>query len=158
MRATARVLLVVALAAVVPAHAIAFEATTLAGTWTGTWKNLRFQGVGGPFTIIISAPDANTIVVDASGADFGCGGLATPVTLLKGVDWTDTGGTQTFGTIALTYDEPTRKLTGTGSNCHGTWTAKGKVKKSLLKLKGRSVTTLFGGGKAASKVRALRTP
>jgi hypothetical protein len=153
-RAFAALLLLGALA---PGAARAFSSDTLAGTWSGTWKNLKFKGVGGPFTIVITAPDANTIVVDASGANFGCGALVAPVTLVKGVDWNDGGGTKAFDTITLTYDEAKRTLTGTGGNCHGTWTARLKLKRSLKKGKGRSVTTLFGGGKAPSKVRATRS-
>ncbi|HYR95144.1 MAG TPA: hypothetical protein VEM57_00355 [Candidatus Binatus sp.] len=150
--------LLLSTAVLAPGAALAFSSDTLAGTWSGTWKNLKFKGVGGPFTIVISAPDANTIVVDASGANFGCGALGAPVTLVKGVDWTDTGGTKTFDTITLTYVEATRTLTGTGSNCHGTWTAKAKLKKTLKKLKGSTVTTLSGTSKKApSKIRATRS-
>jgi hypothetical protein len=150
----ARLLLIAALLA--PAGAFAFDASTLAGTWTGTWKNKKFKGVGGPFTIVITATDADTITVDASGADFGCGALTTPVTLVRGTDWTEAGGTKTFATITLSYDETTRKLAGTGSNCHGSWSAKGRVNKKRLKFKGKSVTLV--PEPAPSVVRAKRTP
>jgi hypothetical protein len=156
MRAPSLLTALVMVAALVPRAAGAFDTQTLAGTWTGTWKNLKIKGVGGPFSVVITATDANTITVDASGADFGCGALAAPVTLLRGIDWTDTGASRTFGTITLTYDDRTRKLVGTGSNCHGPWTAKGRVNKKLIKFKGRSVTRV--PGPAPSVVRATRQP
>lgn len=137
----------------------AFTAQTLAGTWTGTWKNLRFKTAKGPFSIVITAPDADTIVVDASNASFGCGALATPVILKKGVDWNDQGARGTFATdpgnsIALSYDDAHHKLTGKGTNCHGSWKLTGKVKGK--RFKGRSVTKV--GGPAPSVVNARRQP
>lgn len=145
------------LVGLVASSARAFDSQTLAGTWAGTWKNKRFKGVGGPFTIVITATDPNTITVDASGADFGCGTLGAPVSLVKDVDWTDAGaGPATFSTITLTYDATKRKLTGTGSNCHGSWTAKGRVNKALTKFKGKSVTRV--PGPARSIIRASRQP
>lgn len=133
-----------------------FAAQTLAGTWTGTWKELTFH-VGGPFTVVVAAPDAQTITVDGSSADFGCGGLAAPVTLKQGVDWTDTGAMGTFATITLTFTQKNGKVKGSGSNCHGTtWTLHGKVKGN--KFTGRSVTRTFSGKSGVSTLKATRAP
>jgi len=154
---THRLVAAFAIASLFLSPARAFDSQTLAGTWAGTWKNKKFKGVGGPFTIVITATDANTITVDASGADFGCGTLPAPVALVKGTDWTDTGaGPVTFSTITLTYDGTKRKLSGTGTNCHGTWTAKGRVNKAFTKFKGKSVTRV--PGPARSVIRATRQP
>jgi hypothetical protein len=152
-----RLLAPVVAAVLLASSAQAFDAQTLAGAWAGTWKNKKFKGVGGPFSIVITATDANTITIDASGADFGCGPLGSPVTLVKGTDWTDAGaGPTTFSTITLSYDGTTRKLVGTGSNCHGTWSAKGRVNKALTRFKGKSVTRV--PGPARSVIRATRQP
>jgi hypothetical protein len=163
-----RALLVpVALAALlVPVATSAFDASTLVGTWTGVWKNLKFKGVGGPFTIVITSPDADTMVVDASGANFGCGSLATPVSLKKDAcpdpnncpvgEWTVDGAVGAFDTIALAYDGAKRKLVGLGSNCHGGWIFLGRVNKKLTKFKGKSVTATTSG-KAKSTIKATRT-
>jgi hypothetical protein len=161
-----RALLVpVALAALlVPVVASAFDASTLVGTWTGIWKNLKFKGVGGPFTIVITSPDADTIVIDASGANFGCGALATPVTLKKcpGVcdgsspGWDVNEAAGIFDTVVLAYDGAKRAVAGVGQNCHGPWIAAGKVNKKLKKFKGVSFTAT-SSGKAKSKIKATRT-
>jgi hypothetical protein len=156
------VVMVVALVVPGVAHAV-LTAQTLAGSWTGTWKNLRFKTARGTFTIVISAPDDNTIVIDASQADFGCGALTAPVTLVKGVDWSESVATGTFGTppgptLMLTYDDATRTLTGVGANCHGSWTAKGRVKKNLKKFKAVTITTLTDTTKAKSRVKAHKLP
>ncbi len=151
--------LVAALLVLCPAVALAkkpFTAQTLAGTWTGTWKEITFH-VGGPFTIVVSAPDAQTIHVDGSQADFGCGPLFQAVDLKQGVDWTDAGAAGTFGTITLTFKNKNGKLTGAGSNCHGTtWKLRGQVTKN--KFKGRSVTKTFSGQSGVSTLKATRTP
>ncbi|HZP40780.1 MAG TPA: hypothetical protein VFD84_04615 [Candidatus Binatia bacterium] len=148
--------LALALAGTASAKKPPFAATTLAGTWTGTWKEITFH-VGGPFTVVISAADADTITVDGTSADFGCGGLATPVVLKRGVDWTETGGTGTFDTITLTFRQKNGKVKGTGSNCHGTtWKLKGRVRGN--KFTGRSVTKTFSGKSGISTLKATRTP
>ena len=154
-------LAVVLLATVVaPSVAADFTSATLTGTWTGTWKNLRFANAKGPFTIVVTAPDANTITIDASQADFGCGTLASTVSLVNGTNLNAAGaqGTFTTGTsnITLTYKNASHLLTGTGSNCHGTWTLRGKFTVKNKKFKGRTVT-VTSVGKAASIVRARRT-
>src|SRR5262249_20629437 len=96
-----------------------------------------------------------TMGVDASGAHFGCGALATPVTLKKDAcpdvnncpvgEWTADGAVGAFDTIALIYTASNRTLAGLGANCHGAWILYGRVNKKLVKFKGKSVTATSSG-------------
>ena len=137
------VAVVPALALCVSASAAApFSPSTLAGTWNGTWKNLRF-GSTGPAKVVAKSLAGNTkllFTADFGGNVFGCADppaeAATPLTKGAGANHWSAGGFQIkgpskdFGTLTLTYNAGTGALSGGGSNpvCAPglSWTVAGK--------------------------------
>lgn len=125
----ALVLAVLALAAPGLAGAAGgFTPATLAGAWTGTWKNLRF-GSTGPASITAKALAGGTKLVfsaDFGGNVFGCTDpnpeSSKPLTKGAGPGhWNDggfviAGASKAFGQIKLVYTHAKRTLTGSGSN------------------------------------------
>ena len=110
------------------AAAAPFSPTTLAGKWTGTWKNETF-GSTGPATITAKSLTKNTKLlfsVNFGGTVFGCASVppesSTPLPKGAGVNhWSATGfaikgASKDFGALTLTYKSASGALTGTGSN------------------------------------------
>ena len=115
----------------------------LVGTWTGTWKNLKFKSTG-TINATIATPDANTLTIqfDVQGGVFGCSTPASnTLTLTKGTDFTDTSVNfmrtdPVFGDITVTSLPKGNKLTGGGTMACGdgsrvpSWKFTAKYKKS----------------------------
>lgn len=124
------------------------DPATLAGPWTGTWVNKSFQpNPTGAVNASIAVPDASTIVVTyaATGGVFGqCAVAETTLTLVKGVDFTDTGlafsrQDQTFGAVTVESKKKGKKLVAKGTGtCGGggpSWKATAKHKNFVFKAK-----------------------
>ncbi len=142
-----RLALVIAIAAALAGSATAaapFSPTTLAGKWTGTWKNETF-GSTGPATITAKSLAKNTKLlfsVNFGGSVFGCASVppesTTPLPKGAGANhWSATGfaikgASKDFGALTLTYKSATGALTGNGSNppCAAglSWSIVGKFK------------------------------
>lgn len=128
LRAPAAVLVAaaaVALAAAGPAAA-AFTPKTLAGTWSGAWKNTTFGSTGPAALKIGAAGDKLTFSLDLGGGVFGCtdpAGESTPaIGKGRGPNAWNAGGfsikgaSQALGTVSITYSDAKRSLSGSGTN------------------------------------------
>jgi hypothetical protein len=106
----------------------AFTPKSIAGTWSGTWKNETF-GSTGPASIKASALSGNTklaFTADFGGNMFGCadpaGEAAKPLTKGAGATHWSAGGfviqkkSKALGSLKLTYTAANGKLVGSGSN------------------------------------------
>jgi hypothetical protein len=143
-----------------PARAATIDPSTLVGSWSGTWENRSFTPhPTGTVTATVAAPDANTVVVtySATGGVFGqCTVMPTTLTLVKGVDFTDTTLSftrqdPTFGNVIVKSKNKGRKLTGRGTGtCGGggpSWNATARYKapnfaaKMKIKLPGKLAKT-----------------
>lgn len=126
------------------------DPTTLAGSWLGTWENKSFNPhPTGSVTATITVPDAGTVVIDygASGGVFGqCAVNPTTLTLVKGVDFTDTGVSftrqdATFGSVTVSSKKKGQRLVAKGTGtCGGggpNWSAKAKYRAPTLGVKMR---------------------
>ncbi len=119
-----------------------FTPATLAGTWSGTWKNERF-GSTGPAKIVAKSTSGNKqllFTADLGGNVFGCADppveSAKPLTKGTGANhWNDSGfaikgPSKDFGQLTLSYKAATGTLTGSGANpmCATglSWTVSGK--------------------------------
>jgi hypothetical protein len=128
--------------AVAGAARTAFTPKSIAGTWSGTWKNETF-GSTGPASIKAAALAGNTklaFTADFGGNMFGCadpaGETAKPLTKGAGANHWSAGGfviqkkSKALGSLKLTYTAANGKLVGNGSNppCASglSWKATGK--------------------------------
>src|SRR4051794_22163601 len=135
-------LLVVAALTGTASAAAPFTPATLAGKWSGTWKNETF-GSTGPASITAKSLAGNSkllFTADFGGNVFGCADPPAESTkpLTKGTGanhWGPTGfvikgGSKDFGALTLTYKSATGALTGSGANpaCSAglSWTIAGK--------------------------------
>ena len=150
-----------------PPPATGFTPQTLAGTWTGTWRNQTF-GSSGPASIAIKNPDPNSFTFTANfgGNVFGCSQpppTSGTVTQGEGPNhWNFYGftiqiTTPTGGTVSLTYIHSTGALTGNGtSGCNPglSWTINGAFTGNTFS--GTVSISLSGGGSAVSVVSLTR--
>lgn len=165
-------LLAVVLGALVASASAAapFTPSTLAGTWNGTWKNLRF-GSTGPAKIVAKSLAGNTkllFTADFGGNVFGCADppaeSAKPLTKGAGANHWSAGGfaikgpSKDFGALTLTYNAASGALTGGGSNppCAAglSWTVAGKF--AGKKFTGKVNITLGDKSKAVSEISLIR--
>lgn len=113
----------------------------LVGTWTGSWKNLKFKSTG-TINATITQPDANTIHIQyaVTGGVFACGDPNGTLVLVKGIDYTDTSVTVTrqdaiFGSVTLASAKG-NKIKGGGTMACGdgsrvpSWKVTAKYKKT----------------------------
>ena len=140
-----RIFLIVVAAGALVASAgasVPFTPATLAGTWTGTWKNERF-GSTGPAKIVAKSLAGSTqllFTADFGGNVFGCADppaeAAKPLTKggganhWNGLGFAISGPSKDFGQLTLTYKAASGALTGSGANpvCATglSWTVSGK--------------------------------
>jgi len=143
----------------------------IVGTWTGTWKNLKFKSTG-TITATISQPDANTIQIQyaVTGGVFGCGDPNGTLTLAKGTDYTDTSVSVTrqdaiFGAVMLASAKG-NKIKGGGTMACGdgsrvpSWkvTAKYKKTKKATKATMKFAIKLAPKGAAKSVATVTKQP
>ncbi len=143
----------------------------LVGTWSGTWKNLKFKSTG-TIDATISQPDANTISIqyNVTGGVFACGNPTGTLTLVKGTDYTDTSVTITrqdaiFGAVTLASANG-NKIKGGGTMACGdgsrvpSWkvTAKYKKTKKATKTTMKFSITLAPKGRAKSLATVTKQP
>ena len=104
-----------------------FTPAKIAGKWTGTWENTKF-GSTGEIRVSVKPKAGNKLlfIADYGGLVFGCTDPpAVSVTVpkaTKGANRWDSSGfrfsnkpTQAFGSLSITYNYKTKKLTGSGS-------------------------------------------
>ena len=147
----------VALLGTAPARAASppLDPATLAGTWTGSWENLKFGSTGAlGATVVVDG--ANVVIVyDVGGSVFGCGSVpTTSLTLVGGTDFTEkkvafTRQDAVFGSVKVRSKKKGRLVAkGTGT-CGGTgpkaWIANAKLDGTTLSGK---MTIKLGGGTA----------
>jgi hypothetical protein len=141
-------MVVVGLVAWAEAAPAPIDPATLAGAWTGTWENKSFNPhPTGTVNASIAVPDPSTIAItySASGGVFGqCTVPETTLTLVKGVDFTDTAVAftrqdATFGAVAVKSKKKGQRLVGKGTGtCGGggpTWNAKAKYRAPTFSVK-----------------------
>ena len=128
--------------------AVPIDPATLVGAWAGTWENKSFKPhPTGTVNATVSVPDADTIVVTyaVTGGVFGqCTVAETTLTLVKGVDFTDTAldfarQDATFGSVTVQSKRKGRRLVAKGTGtCGGggpSWHARGKYRAPMLSVK-----------------------
>ena len=108
------------------AASAAFTPKTLAGAWTGTWKNQTFGSTGSAALKIAAAGDKLTFAFDLGGGVFGCtdpaGESTKPIRKGAGANaWSAKGfiiqgASKALGTVKIVYSDAKRSLVGTGSN------------------------------------------
>ena len=145
--------------------------TDLVGTWTGTWKNLKFKSTG-TINATISQPDANTVQIQyaVTGGVFACGDPNGTLTLVKGTDYTDTSVSVSrvdpiFGAVTLASAKG-NKVKGGGTMACGdgsrvpSWkvTAKYKKTKKATKASMKFAIKLAPKGGAKSIATVTRQP
>jgi len=143
----------------------------LVGTWTGTWKNLKFKSTG-TINATISQPDANTVQIQyaVTGGVFACGDPNGTLTLVKGTDYTDTSVSVSrvdpiFGTVTLASAKG-NKVKGGGTMACGdgsrvpSWkvTAKYKKTKTATKATMKFAIKLAPKGSAKSIASVTKQP
>lgn len=108
------------------AAASAFTPKTLAGSWTGAWKNLTFGSTGPAALRITAAGDRLALALDLGGGVFGCSdpaGESTPA-IGKGSGpnawnaggFSIKGASKALGTISIVYADARHSLAGSGTN------------------------------------------
>ena len=104
----------------------AFTPKTLAGAWTGAWKNQTFGSTGPAALRIAAVGDKLTFAFDLGGGVFGCsdpaGESTKPIGKGAGANAWNAGGftiqgaSKALGTVKIVYSDTKRSLVGTGSN------------------------------------------
>jgi len=102
------------------------DPATLAGTWSGTWQNLKF-GSTGTLSGTLAVPDANTITIvySVTGNVFGCASVPpTTLTLVKGTDFSDKAVSfkrqdPVFGATTIKSRKKGQRLLGKGRGTCG---------------------------------------
>lgn len=104
----------------------AFTPKSLAGSWTGAWKNTTFGSTGPAALKIVAAGDKLTFSLDFGGSVFGCTdpagestrpiGKGTGANAWNAKGFTIRGASKALGTVKIVYDDAKRSLVGTGSN------------------------------------------
>lgn len=104
----------------------AFTPKTLAGAWTGSWKNQTFGSTGAAALTVAATGDRLTFSFDLGGGVFGCtdpaGESTKPIGKGAGANawsakgFTIQGASKALGTVKIVYDDAKRSLLGTGSN------------------------------------------
>jgi hypothetical protein len=145
-----------------------FTPGKIAGKWTGSWRNLRFNSTGS-IRANVQVRSGNRLVplVDFGGFVFGCQNPGPAVvTLRRGSGkntWNANGFrvskfTQAFGRLNITYDFDTKEFKGSGGRppCREsiTFTINGRLTNSQFNA--TVINNLGGGQRATSRLSASK--